>query len=101
MRRNARLFLLAGFFVTLGISMFVSPLASSSPDGLERVATEKGFVESAKDHAFEDSPVADYSAKGVDNPSISTGIAGLIGVLITFGVGLALFGLLRIIRARE
>jgi hypothetical protein len=52
MRRNARLFLLAGFFVTLGISMFVSPLASSSPDGLERVATEKGFVQSARDQAI-------------------------------------------------
>lgn len=101
MRRDLRLFLLAGLLVAVGLGLFVSPFASSDPDGLERVATDQGFIDSAEDHSFRDSPVADYSVKGVDEPRVSTGLAGMIGVLITFGVGVALFAVLKIIRARE
>jgi hypothetical protein len=46
-----------------------------------------------------DSPVADYTVRGVDNERLSTGLAGLIGVLVTFGVGLGLFALLRTMRS--
>jgi cobalt/nickel transport protein len=90
---NMRLFLIAGLLVAVGLALVVSPFASSSPDGLEKVATDKGFLETAKDHAFADSPLADYAVKGVDNERLSTGLSGLIGVLLTFGVGLALFAL--------
>jgi cobalt/nickel transport protein len=96
---NLRLFLLAGLLVAVGLALFVGGFASSSPDGLERVAEDKGFLETARDHLFADSPVADYAVKGVDNERLSTGLAGLIGVLITFGVGLALFALLRTMRS--
>lgn len=101
MRPDLRLFLLGGLLIAVGLGLFVSPFASSDPDGLERVATEEGFIDSAEDHSFRDSPVADYSVKGVDDSRVSTGLAGMIGVLITFGVGVALFAVLRIIRARE
>ena len=37
-RKNLVLFLVGGLLVTLGLAFFVSPLASSSPDGLEKVA---------------------------------------------------------------
>jgi PDGLE domain len=92
---NMRLFLVAGLLVAIGLALVVSPFASSSPDGLEKVATDKGFLETAQDHAFADGPLADYAVKGVDNERLSTGLSGLIGVLLTFGVGLALFALVR------
>jgi hypothetical protein len=98
-RSNTRLFVIAGLLVTIGLAMAVSGFASSSPDGLERVAEDKGFLETAKDHLLVDSPVADYAVKGVDNERLSTGLSGLIGVLITFGIGLALFALLRATRS--
>jgi hypothetical protein len=63
------------------------------------VAEDKGFLETAKDHLFADGPLADYSVRGVDNEALSTGLSGLIGVLITFGVGLALFALVRALRS--
>jgi cobalt/nickel transport protein len=91
---NLRMFLVAGLLVTVGLALVVSGFASSSPDGLEKVAEDKGFLETAKDHAFADGPLADYTVRGVDNERLSTGLSGLIGVLITFGLGLALFAAL-------
>jgi cobalt/nickel transport protein len=95
---NLRLFVIAGLLVAIGLALIVSGFASSSPDGLEKVAGDKGFLETAKDHLFADSPVADYAVRGVDNERLSTGLAGLIGVLVTFGVGLAVFALVRVMR---
>jgi cobalt/nickel transport protein len=92
---SLRLFLIAGLLVAVGLALVVSGFASSSPDGLERVAEDKGFLETARDHAFADGPLADYTVKGVGNERLSTGLSGLIGVLITFGVGLGLFALIR------
>jgi cobalt/nickel transport protein len=101
MSSNLRFFVLAGIFVALGLALFLSPLASSSPDGLNRVAADNGFGGASEDHPFSDGPVANYSVRGVGNARLSRGLSGVIGVLITFGVGLALFGLLRTLRARE
>jgi cobalt/nickel transport protein len=98
---NMRRFLIAGLLVAIGLALIVSGVASSSPDGLEKVAGEKGFLETARDHLFADSPLADYSVKGVGNERLSTGLAGLIGVLVTFGLGLAVFALLRTMRSRS
>ena len=98
---NLRLFLLGGLLVAIGLALVVSGFASSSPDGLEKVATDKGFLETAQDHLFAGGPVADYAVKGVGNERLSTGLAGLIGVLVTFGIGLALFALLRTMRSRS
>jgi len=35
----------------------------------------------------------------VSNDRLSTGISGLIGVLVTFGIGLALFAVVRAMRS--
>lgn len=88
-------FILGGLLVALLLAFLVSGFASSAPDGLERVAEDKGFLETARGHAFVDSPLADYSLRGVDNPRLSTGLAGVIGVLVTFAVGAALAALVR------
>ena len=92
---NLRRFLLGGLLVAIGLALVVSGFASSSPDGLEKVAKDKGFLETARDHLFADGPLADYAVKGIDNERLSTGLSGLIGVLVTFGVGWALFALVR------
>jgi hypothetical protein len=100
-RRSLALFLAGGLIVALGLAFFVSPYASSSPDGLERVAIDKGFAETARDHALAEGPLADYQVRGVGDERLATGLSGVIGVAITFGVGMILFGALRTVRARR
>ena len=96
---RTRAFLLAGLVVSLLLAGLVSGFASSSPDGLEKVAEEQGFSDTAEEHAFADGPLADYSVSGVDDERVSTGLAGVLGVTITFAFGLGLFALVR--RGRE
>jgi hypothetical protein len=96
---NLRLFLLGGLLVAVGLGLFVSGFASGAPDGLNKVADDMGFAAEARQHLFENGPLAGYAIKGVDNERLSTGLSGLIGVLVTFGVGLALFALVRALRA--
>jgi cobalt/nickel transport protein len=74
-------FLIAGFALTIFLAGFVSFYASSHPDGLEKVAEDIGFLETAKDHSNANSALADYGVKGIDNARLSTGAAGVIGVL--------------------
>jgi cobalt/nickel transport system permease protein len=92
-RRNG--FLLAGLLVALVLAGVVSGFASTSPDGLEKVAQDKGFAETAEDHALAGSPVADYGVESVEDERLSTGLAGVIGVGITFAFGLGLFALVK------
>lgn len=88
-------FLIAGFVLSLFIAGVVSDYASSSPDGLEKVAGDIGFLDSAKEHSYADGLLADYGVKGVENQRLSTGAAGVIGVLATAGVSTGLFLVLR------
>lgn len=88
-------FLIAGFVVSLFLAGVVSNYASSHPDGLEKVAEDIGFLDSAKDHTYADGPLADYGVKGIENERLSTGAAGVIGVIATAGVSTGLFLLLR------
>ena len=96
---NLRLFVAGGLLVAIGLAMLVSGLASSSPDGLNKVAEDHGLAANASQHLFENGPLAGYAVKGVNGDRLSTGISGLIGVLVTFGMGLALFALLRAMRS--
>jgi cobalt/nickel transport protein len=88
-------FLIAGFVLSLVLAGVVSNFASSSPDGLEKVAEDIGFLDSAKDHTYADGPLADYGVKGIQNERLSTGTAGVIGVIATAGVSTGLFFVLR------
>ncbi|MCU0568488.1 MAG: PDGLE domain-containing protein [Oculatellaceae cyanobacterium Prado106] len=83
-------FILSGLGIALLIAVFLSPFASSNPDGLDRVAI---------DHQFEDKAVAEpishslpfhdvfeeYAVRGVPE-AIATPLAGLAGTLVTFGI---------------
>ena len=62
----------------------ISPLASSSPDGLERVAEDKGFIGWAQEAPFQ--VIADYVFPGIGNEALATILAGIIGTIVLFGV---------------
>ena len=93
--KNDKKLLIAGFAVSLFIAGFASYYASSSPDGLEKVAEDIGFIETAKENTNADTTLADYGVKGVENERLSTGAAGVIGVLATAGISTGLFLVLR------
>ena len=97
MRRLQR-FVLAGLVVSALLALVVSGFASSAPDGLEKVAEEHGFIETAAEHLFGDGPIADYAIRGIENERLSTGLAGLLGVALTYAVG---WGLFRLARRRD
>jgi hypothetical protein len=83
----------------LGLALLVavlSPLASSHPDGLERVAEDQGFVERALDPAFEVIP--DYAFPGISSEALSTIVAGIVGTVVLF---LLMFGLGRALARRR
>lgn len=84
-------FLLAGIFVSLLIAGVLSYYASSSPDGLEKVAEDKGFIDSAKESANAGTPLADYGVSGVDNERLSVGLSGIVGVVVTLIVAAFIF----------
>jgi hypothetical protein len=101
-RRSAgALFIGIGLAVALGLAFFVSPLASSSPDGLERVAADEGFAATADDHALADGPLTDYTVRDVDDDRLAAGLAGVVGVAICFGVGAVSFVAIRALRTRR
>ena len=84
-------FLAAGFLVSIFLAGVVSFYASSDPDGLEKVAEDIGFIETAKDHTYADGILADYGVKGIENERASVGVAGVIGVIGTAVVAGLLF----------
>lgn len=77
-----RTFWIAGLVVTLLVAGVGSYYASSHPDGLEHVAEQTGFLDSAEDSPVADAPLADYQTKGVDDARLGGGLAGVIGVVL-------------------
>ena len=98
MRRNIIGLVVVGLVVAVALATFASPFASSSPDGLENVAADKALDTGVEAHALAGGPLADYGVEGVDNARVSTGLAGLIGVAVTFAVGFGVFAVIK--RAR-
>jgi hypothetical protein len=85
------LFIAAGLIVALALAFFVSPEASSKPDGLNKVAMDKGLTAQERPHALDGVPTAGYGVQGVDDHRLSTGLAGAIGVTVTFVLAGGLF----------
>jgi hypothetical protein len=83
-----RLFTIIALALAVGLATAASPYASSSRDGLERVAADKAFLERGELHPVqEESPVPGYAVPGVDDPRVATGLAGFAGTLLVFGLG--------------
>ncbi|MFF4933706.1 energy-coupling factor ABC transporter permease [Streptomyces griseofuscus] len=84
-----------GLVASLVLAGFVSFYASASPDGLEKVAHDKGIDTRAREHASAGSPLADYGVKDVSDARLSGGLAGVIGVGVTVVAGSAVFWAVR------
>jgi len=94
-RTSRRTLWATGLVTSLVLAGFVSFYASSSPDGLEKVAADQGIDKKTEEHAAADSPLADYGVKDVDDARLSGGLAGVIGVGVTVVAGSAVFWAVR------
>jgi cobalt/nickel transport system permease protein len=97
--RSNRPVWIAGLIAALALAGGVSYYASASPDGLEKVAHDKGIDAKAKPHASDDSPLAGYGVKDIGDARLSGGLAGVIGVGATLTVGSGVFVVVRRLRA--
>ncbi|MEV4709781.1 PDGLE domain-containing protein [Micromonospora sp. NPDC049374] len=100
-------FIVGGLLVALLLAGVVSNFASSHPDGLDSSLRE-GCTFNADDEITGGScpaqqeqeheiggPLADYGIAGIDNDFLSTGLSGVLGVLLTFAVAGGAFWLVR------
>ena len=91
-----RAFTIVALAVAVGLATAASPFASSSPDGLERVAGDTGFAGDGRLHTVQDeSPIPDYAMPGIDDPRVATGLAGFTGTLVVFGLAYGAGAVLR------
>ncbi len=74
---------------TLLIAGVLSLFASAWPDGLEKVATDLGFIQLAENSRVTlPSPLANYQIGGLG--PIGNSLAGIIGTILCFGVAFSL-----------
>ena len=64
---------LIALFICLLVAC-LAPLASSSPDGLERVAEDAGFIGLGQGAPYQ--VIADYVFPGIENEALATILAG-------------------------
>jgi cobalt/nickel transport system permease protein len=74
-----------GMVIALLVAAF-SFAASSSPDGLERVAEDTGFIDTALEPLYNIFP--DYTLPFIGNETLSGVLAVVLGTLIVFAVAL-------------
>jgi cobalt/nickel transport protein len=87
-------FVIVGIIISIVIAVFISPLASSFPDGLEKVAESFGFIDKATTAVNESFfIIPDYEFKYVSGEQWQGPLAGLFGVLII----LVIFGIIFLI----
>lgn len=94
-RPGNRTFFLVFLLVSLLLAGVASYYASAHPDGLEYVAEQTGFIDSAEDSETAESPLADYQTTGIDDARVSGGVAGVVGVLVMLVLSTGLFWGLR------
>jgi cobalt/nickel transport system permease protein len=84
---GGRLVWVAGLAIAVALAI-ASPIASANPDGLESVAEQLGFLESAQPAVF--TVIPDYVMPGVTDEALATILAGVAGTLLVFGAALGL-----------
>lgn len=85
-RPSTRALVVVGVLVALALAGIVSFYASSSPDGLNRVAEDQGISRTQRHHQAAGGPLAGYRAKGVADDRLATGVAGVTGALVVLGL---------------
>lgn len=88
-----------GYIIAVAVTL-LAPFASGSPDGLERVAEDAGFIERAQDAPY--AIIADYVMPGIQNEGVATILAGIVGVTIIYAlVAGVMYGLYTLYRRRS
>jgi cobalt/nickel transport system permease protein len=72
-----------GVLIALGLALFVSPLASKWPDGLDKTAEILGFQTQAAGPIMP-APIPDYAMPGLHGSVLATSIAGAVGTVVAF-----------------
>ena len=85
-KKNTR-FVVVALFICLAVAFFLSPFASSNPDGLEKAAEKLGFLHLGEVLIWGHSLMPDYSIPFLGEARLSGMVAGLIGTLLLFGLG--------------
>ena len=73
-----------GTVAAAGLALFLSPLASKWPDGLDRVAELHGFAAAQQHRWAAHTPLANYLVPGIPSPAVATALAGLLGTALAF-----------------
>ena len=94
-RIKPRALMMAAVVVALFLAAIVSQFSVGGPDGLQRVAEDQGFAESAQDQSLGGGLFAQYATDGITNEAVSLAVAGAAGTLITLAVGFGMFHSLR------
>ncbi|MBL7084671.1 MAG: PDGLE domain-containing protein [Candidatus Omnitrophica bacterium] len=84
-----------GLALAFILAVIFSPLASPWPDGLEKVAEDKGFLEKGEVEPVLTSPIPDYAWPNLKSETQATQAAGASGTLIVFALAYGLATLVR------
>lgn len=95
---SKRALIITGLVVALLLAGGVSYYASSQPDGLNKVAADRGFNKAEKPHDLDDGPFAGYESSFIDNGRLSGAVSGIVGVAVTL---LLMGGVALAVRRRE
>jgi len=87
--------ILFGLIAAIFLAVVLSPFASPWPDGLEKVAEDKGFLEKGEVEPAMPSPIPDYTWPGLKSEKLATSAAGIFGTLLVFGLGYGLAALVK------
>jgi len=90
--KGGRGWIYAGIAVAL-FAVLLSPLASASPDGLERVAEDMGFLHLGQSASYQILP--GYTIPFLGETALSTIVAGVVGALVVLGLMVVVGGMLR------
>ncbi len=82
-KEGGRGWIVSGVLISL-LAVLISPLASGNPDGLEKVASDLGFLGSGLDAPYQLLP--DYSIPFLGDTAISTILAGAVGAIVLIGL---------------
>ncbi len=87
--------IIAGLVLSVFLAFFISPFASKSPDGLEKVAERQNFLSLGDKLVWRHSLLAEYLFPGIKNERLATGLAGLTGTIVAFALAYMIAALLR------
>jgi ABC-type Co2+ transport system, permease component len=85
-QQDGRAWIIGGVVATV-LVVLLAPFASADPDGLERVAEDLGFIERGQDAPYQLIP--DYSFPLLGETSLSTIVAGLVGLVVVAALSMA------------